>query len=113
MTGMNSHAASMPSPREPGMVARLGGLDLVHELAHALDQVIDFYADPNCGFSSHEERLMLDLKLQYSINRRYDVFLDVTNLTDEPPRTDVALNGLKFFRTNQGVGFVAGVRGRF
>jgi iron complex outermembrane receptor protein len=61
----------------------------------------------------NEERLMLDLKLQYSINRRYDVFLDVTNLTDEPPRTDVSLNGLKFFRTNQGVGFVAGVRGRF
>ncbi len=61
----------------------------------------------------NEERFMLDLKLQYTINRRYDVFLDVNNLTDEPPRTDVALNGLKFFRTNQGVGFSAGFRGRF
>ena len=61
----------------------------------------------------NEERLMLDIKLQYSINRRYDLFLDATNITDEAPRTDVALNGLKFFKTNQGVGFVAGVRGRF
>ena len=60
-----------------------------------------------------EERLMIDVKLQYSINRRYDVFLDINNLTDEPPRTNVTLNGLKFFKTNQGVGFTAGVRGRF
>ena len=61
----------------------------------------------------NEERLMLDVKAQYTINRRYDVFLDVTNITDEPPRTDASLNGLKFFRTNQGVGFVLGMRGRF
>ena len=53
------------------------------------------------------------MKLQYTINRRYDVFLDISNITDEAPRTDVSLNGLKFFKTNQGVGFVAGVRGRF
>lgn len=65
---------------------------------------IDVYAD---------ERLFIDVKLQYSINRRYDVFLDVTNLTDEPTRTDIALNGPRFFRTNQGIGFVGGVRGRF
>mgnify|MGYP000703188101 CR=1 FL=1 len=56
---------------------------------------------------------MLDVKLQYSFNRRYDMFLDISNITDEPPRTDVSLNGLNFFRTNQGVGFVAGVRARF
>ncbi len=61
----------------------------------------------------NEERFMIDLKLQYRLERRYDLFLDVTNLTDEAPRTDVSLNGLKFFRTNQGVGFAAGVRGRF
>ncbi|MBM3854372.1 MAG: TonB-dependent receptor, partial [Verrucomicrobia bacterium] len=60
-----------------------------------------------------EARLSFDLKLQYSISRRSSVFLDCTNLTDEPARTDVTLNGLKFFRTNQGVGFVAGVRGTF
>ena len=61
----------------------------------------------------NEERMMYDVKLQYTFNRRYDVFLDISNITDEPPRTDVSKNGLKFFRTNQGVGFVAGVRGRF
>lgn len=61
----------------------------------------------------NESRLVFDVKLQYSFNRRYDAFLDVTNITDEAPRTDVSLNGLKFFRTNQGVGFTAGVRARF
>jgi TonB-dependent receptor len=61
----------------------------------------------------NEERLMLDVKLQYRFNRRYDMFLDITNITDESPRTDTSLNGLHFFKTNQGVGFVAGVRGRF
>lgn len=61
----------------------------------------------------NEERLMMDVKIQYAINRRYSVFFDCTNITDEPPRTDVTLNNLKFFRTNQGVGFAAGVRGQF
>lgn len=61
----------------------------------------------------NEERLLLDIKVQYSLSRRYELFLDVTNLTDEAARSDVSLNGLKFFKTNQGVGFVAGVRGRF
>jgi outer membrane receptor protein involved in Fe transport len=56
---------------------------------------------------------MIDFKAQYAINRRYQVFLDVTNLTDESPRTDVSLNGLKFFKTNQGIGFAAGVRAQF
>lgn len=62
------------------------------------------------------ERLSWDLKLQYRINRTYDVFLDVTNLTDEAPRTNVSGNGvvqLHHFMTNQGVGFVAGVKARF
>ncbi len=61
----------------------------------------------------NEARLIYDVKVQYSINRRYDVFLDAANITDEAARTDVALNGLKFFKTNQGIGFVAGVRGKF
>lgn len=60
-----------------------------------------------------EERLAFDVKLQYAVNRRYSLFLDCANITDEAPRTDVALNGLKFFRTNQGVSFAAGVRGQF
>ncbi len=61
----------------------------------------------------NEARFTIDVKMQYTINRRYSLFLDCTNLTDESPRTDVALNGLKFFSTNQGVGFTAGVNGRF
>lgn len=61
----------------------------------------------------NEARLALDLKLSYTINRRYSLFLDCINITDESPRTDVTLSGLKFFRTNQGVGFTAGVNGRF
>ncbi len=61
----------------------------------------------------NEERLMYDLKMAYTIDRRYDIFLDIVNLTDAPPRTDVSLNGLKFFKTNQGVSFTAGVRAKF
>jgi iron complex outermembrane receptor protein len=72
------------------------------------------YRGTNGGIDLYAaERRFLDLKLQYTINRQYDVFLDVTNLTDEPARTDIALNGLRFFKTNQGVLFSAGVRGRF
>ena len=62
---------------------------------------------------SFEERLMIDVQLPYSLNRRYDGFLDINNRRDEPPRTNVTMNGLKFFTTNQGVGFTAGGRGRF
>ena len=56
---------------------------------------------------------MIDVQLPYSLNRRYDGFLDINNRRDEPPRTNVTMNGLKFFTTNQGVGFTAGGRGRF
>jgi iron complex outermembrane receptor protein len=99
-----------PRSGNTGLSFRHRGLD-VRLLANWTDQKyksvvsgIDVYA---------ESRLGLDLKLQYSVNRRYSVFLDCTNLTDEAARTDVSLNGLKFFKTNQGVGFVAGVRGNF
>jgi hypothetical protein len=65
---------------------------------------VDVYAD---------ERLFIDLKFQYTVRRGYDVFLDINNLTDEPTRTDIALSGPRFFATNQGIGFVGGVRARF
>ena len=71
------------------------------------------YTSTNVADIYFEERLMLDVKLQYTFKRRYDVFLDINNITDEAPRTNVTLNGLKFFKTNQGVGFTAGVRARF
>lgn len=100
------------SPRSGngGVNFRYRGLD-ARFLANWTDQK---YKSTVSGIDVYnEERLMFDVKLQYSINRRYDVFLDINNITDEPPRTDVSLNNLKFFKTNQGVGFVAGVRGRF
>jgi len=59
------------------------------------------------------DRLFVDLKLQYTLGRRYDVFLDVTNLTDEPVLTITTMNGIRWFKTTQGVLFTAGVRGRF
>lgn len=67
------------------------------------------------GLSSlyQEERVLLDLKLQYTIDRTYQVFLDVTNLTDEPTRTDVMENDIKYFAGWNGIGFTAGVRARF
>jgi TonB-dependent receptor len=99
-----------PRSGNAGINFRFRGLD-ARFLANWTDEK---YKGTNSGIDFYnEERLMMDVKLQYSINRRYDVFLDISNITDESPRTDVSLNGLKFFRTNQGVGFVAGVRGRF
>ena len=72
------------------------------------------YKSTNTGIDVYaDERLSFDVKLQYTVNRRYDVFLDIMNITDEPPRTDIALNGVRFFKTNQGVGCSAGVRARF
>jgi TonB-dependent receptor len=60
-----------------------------------------------------DSRFLLDLKLQYTIGRSYDIFLDASNLTDEPTRTDVLEGGLKYFRTNQGVSLTAGIKARF
>jgi TonB-dependent receptor len=65
---------------------------------------IDYYND---------ERRLIDVKLQYTFTRRYDEFMDIANITDEPTRTDLALNGLRHYNTKQGVSFTAGVRGRF
>ena len=61
----------------------------------------------------NESRRFFDVKVQYAINRTYGLFLNAINITDEPPRTDVSQNGLKFFQTNQGVSFEAGVKARF
>ncbi|MBI5692576.1 MAG: TonB-dependent receptor [Verrucomicrobia bacterium] len=99
-----------PRSGNAGISFRYRGLDVrllgnwTDEKYKSIVGVIDVYA---------EARFAMDLKVQYSVNRRYSLFLDCTNLTDEPARTDVALNGLKFFKTNQGIGFVAGVRGNF
>jgi TonB-dependent receptor len=99
-----------PRSANAGLNFRFHGLDarwLVNWTAEKYKSTlapIDIYA---------EARLAMDVKLQYTINRRYSVYLDLVNITDEAARTDVTQNGLKFFRTNQGVGFAAGVRGQF
>ena len=59
------------------------------------------------------ERRLLDVKLQYTVNRSHDVFLDVSNLTDEPVGTIITKNALRHFKENGGIFFSAGVRGRF
>ena len=72
------------------------------------------YKSTNSGVDVYaDERLFIDVKLQYSIRRKYDVFLDISNLTDEPTRTDIGLNGPRYFATYQGIGFIGGVRARF
>jgi len=99
-----------PRSGNAGLNYRYRGLD-VRLLANWTDVK---YKSTNGGIDVYaDERLFIDVKLQYSIRRQYDLFFDVTNLTDEPTRTDIALTGPRFFRTNQGIGFVAGVRGRF
>ncbi|MBI5380669.1 MAG: TonB-dependent receptor [Opitutae bacterium] len=67
------------------------------------------------GLSSlyRKERVLLDLKLQYTINRTYQLFLDVTNLMDEPTRTDVMENDIRYLAAWNGIGFSAGVKARF
>ena len=99
-----------PRSGNAGLNYRFRGFD-VRLLANWTDVK---YKSTNGGIDVYaDERLFLDVKMQYSIRRKYDVFLDISNLTDEPTRTDIALSGPRFFATNQGVGFVGGVRARF
>jgi iron complex outermembrane receptor protein len=99
-----------PRSGNAGLNFRHRGLD-VRFMANWTDEK---YKSTVSGIDVYnEERLMYDLKLQYTFSRRYDIFLDIVNLTDAPPRTDVSLNGLKFFKTNQGISFTAGVRAKF
>jgi TonB-dependent receptor len=74
-----------------------------------------FFNEPATGFRIfNQSRTLVDLKLQYRINKRYEVFLDTFNLFDEPAREEISEDGrLYTFRTNQGVSFVGGVRARF
>ena len=44
---------------------------------------IDFY---------REARLILDTKIEYRFSRRYDLYLNVANITNEPIRSDVIRN---------------------
>jgi iron complex outermembrane recepter protein len=59
------------------------------------------------------ERLFVDAKIRYSITRRYDILLEGYNLTDEPNLKFVTKNGLKPYKSHQGIAFIAALQGRF
>lgn len=74
-----------------------------------------FFNEPATGFRIYNQRrTFIDLKLQYRLTPRYEIFWDTFNLTDEPAREEMSEDGrLYTFRTNQGISFVAGIRARF
>ena len=57
-----------------------------------------------------EPRFVLDLKSQYRFNKRYSVYLDVLNLTDEYVRTAVLQGGMKYDVLRQGIVFNGGLK---
>ena len=59
------------------------------------------YADP---------RFLLDLKTQYRINQRYELYFDVLNMTNEFTRTQVLEGGLKYDSLRTGIIFRTGVK---
>lgn len=59
------------------------------------------------------ERLSFDMKLQYRINRRYDVYCDIVNITDAPVREDVSQLDLPWIKNTSGVAYSIGVNARF
>lgn len=70
--------------------------------------LIDFY---------REARLILDTKIEYRISRRYDLYLNVANLTNEPIRSDVIRNNtlkrnLPWVRIKAGAAYSAGLNVR-
>lgn len=60
------------------------------------------------------ERLLIGLKTQYTINKTFDIFLDVDNLTNEPTSPYGVLGGdLFYYAARQGTTYVMGLRTRF
>lgn len=70
-------------------------------------------AVPNAGNTQYRDaRTLWDFKSSYSINERYEVYLDVYNLTNEPTSTQRVANR-QTFTLWQGTSFSAGVNVRF
>ena len=83
-------------------------------LAKWEDRYFGPYQDTGTLRVYQEPRTLYDLKLQYRFLKRYDAYLDVYNLFDTSPRSDVSEDGrIRFFRTKMGVGYSGGVRARF
>ena len=58
-------------------------------------------------------RVVYDLKIQYRINARYDLYFDAVNFTNEATREDSTNNGLTFIKLNPGAAYSIGVIARF
>jgi TonB-dependent receptor len=99
-----------PRTANAGINYTYRGLD-VRVLANWLDK---FYTYTEVDTDVYyKARLILDVKVQYSISPRLDLFLDINNIQDTPSRGFITNNGLHFYKANEGVGFVAGIRGKF
>jgi TonB-dependent receptor len=74
-----------------------------------------FFNEPAANLRIYNaEKLFVDFKLLYRINRTYEVFWEAYNLFDAPAREEQTEDGRFYtFKTHQGTGFVAGVRARF
>ena len=57
-----------------------------------------------------DPRFILDFKGQYRINRRYEVFFEAMNLTNEFVTTTVMSNGMKAFTLRKGIFVTAGMK---
>lgn len=83
-------------------------------LAKWEDRYFGPYQDTGTLRLYQEPRTLVDLKLSYHFLRRYDAYLDIYNLFDTSPRSDVSEDGrIHFFRTKMGVGFSSGIKARF
>jgi outer membrane receptor protein involved in Fe transport len=64
-----------------------------------------------------DPRFIVDFKGQYRINRRYELYLDIQNLTNEYVFTQVRnagdIKGLKFYGQRMGIIYSTGVRMNF
>ena len=86
-----------------GLQARLlGNWDDVYYRSGAGDAAV--YSDP---------RFMLDFKAQYRVTRRYELFFDVMNLTNEFVSTFVLRDGMKFEALRAGISLTGGAKVSF
>jgi TonB-dependent receptor len=60
-----------------------------------------------------DEQKMLDLKTQYRINNRYQVYLEVSNILDENVTTYIQEGDLPLYSQKQGTLFAVGVKATF
>ncbi len=112
--GSGTHTKRLPdfAPRtgNAGVSFVHSGLD-VRFMTNWVDKTYAYTESPLDVY--YQELVRMDLKLQYTFLQRYDIFLDIDNLTDAPSRAYESHNGLLFLKTNEGVAYMAGLRVRF